>query len=602
MKYLFLGVIALSQLPLTAQISNTSLTGRYYVRQLNARGAKSAQGIVTFDGAGKFAFQGTRLPGIPAPIETVTVSGDYNLTSSGLLSMKSLINNDILHGGFVNNLVFASGLVPTHGLLVAIPVSQASSNATLTGNYRFVSLDFLDGTFTKARNASFTATANGQGSLGNLTVSGQAANLNTLQTTQAINGATYNLGATGSGTLTLPPSGSADSLLLNGNKTLYVSADGNFILGGSADTYDMILGVRALPGAPSASTFQGLYYFGGVELATTTNNTTGALVDGSGVSFFGSLKAAGTGSSLSHYLQLDNFLGLVNYTGSSSNSTLSADGVLEKSVYRYIFGLNGQVFLGVGTNNNYEIDLGVRVPPFSGTGVFLNPAGIVNGASFAPNTNPIAPGEFISLFGTNLASQTIVAGALPFPETLSGVQVTINGTPAPIYFVSPGQISAVVPYSLNLANRAKVQVINNGVSSNIVEMEPTVTSPGIFSLPPGGSGTGAILRQDFSVVSSSNPAKKGETIQIFLTGLGTVKPAIPAGAAAPSNPLSKVENDVFVFIGGKLAPVLYSGLAPGLAGLYQINATIPVTVASGNLDVQIVTEDADHLQVTVPVQ
>ena len=94
----------------------------------------------------------------------------------------------------------------------------------------------------------------------------------------------------------------------------------------------------------------------------------------------------------------------------------------------------------------YEIYFGVQAPARSGTGVFLDPLGVTSAASFAPAGNPIAPGEFIALFGSGLA-KSLQTASVPYPKTLNGVTVTINGTAAPLYFVSTGQINCIVPYS-----------------------------------------------------------------------------------------------------------------------------------------------------------
>ena len=86
-----------------------------------------------------------------------------------------------------------------------------------------------------------------------------------------------------------------------------------------------------------------------------------------------------------------------------------------------------------------------RRPSFSGSGVYLSPVGVVNAASSAPFTAQVAPGEFLTLYGSGLAPTTASA-SLPFPKLFNGVQVLINSLAAPIYYVSPTQISVVVPY------------------------------------------------------------------------------------------------------------------------------------------------------------
>jgi uncharacterized protein (TIGR03437 family) len=104
------------------------------------------------------------------------------------------------------------------------------------------------------------------------------------------------------------------------------------------------------------------------------------------------------------------------------------------------------------------------------------------------------------------------------------------------------------------------------------------------------------------VVSASHPARRGDTVLIFMTGLGAVSPAVPDGAAAPLNPLSTVAAPVNVYIGGVPAPVSFRGLAPGFASLYQLNATVPASAPGGaNVPLAVETPDGFHDQVDIAV-
>ena len=234
------------------------------------------------------------------------------------------------------------------------------------------------------------------------------------------------------------------------------------------------------------------------------------------------------------------------------------------------------------------------MPALAGSGVFLNPQGVVNGASFAPAGDSIAPGEFITLFGSNLASSNRTAP--PYPPALGGVSVLINGRQAPIYLISSGQINALVPYA-TVESPATITVNNNGTSSNTVNVPLTRTAPGVFSLDSTGIGPGAILHANFSPVNAAKPAKIGETVLVFLTGLGAVNPPVADGTAGGA---SKAAAPVNVLIGGVTATVGYAGLAPGFPGLYQLNVTVPadlVVTATGPFPLAIQTPDSFNDQV-----
>jgi adhesin/invasin len=107
--------------------------------------------------------------------------------------------------------------------------------------------------------------------------------------------------------------------------------------------------------------------------------------------------------------------------------------------------------------------------------------------------------------------------------------------------------------------------------------------PGIFTVNEQGSGQGAIMKSDnVTLAQPGTPAAIGETVVIYCTGLGLVTPPVADGAAAPSSPPSITVNPVTVMIGGAAANVVYHGLTPGYAGLYQVNAVVPTGIATGD--------------------
>jgi uncharacterized protein (TIGR03437 family) len=227
----------------------------------------------------------------------------------------------------------------------------------------------------------------------------------------------------------------------------------------------------------------------------------------------------------------------------------------------------------------------------STTGVFLNPTGIVNAGSSVPFTAGIAPGELLTIYGANLAPGNQVESGIPFPTTLNKVQVMINSIPAPIYYVTPTQLSAIVPYGLT-GGIAKVQVFNNNVPSNTVTSLISTTAPGVLTQSQNGLGYGDAVHQDGTLVNAKNPAQIGETVSVFVTGLGAVNPAIADGDAGPSNPLANATATIAAYIGGVQATVSYAGLAPQLAGLYQINLTVPAGLTTGDNNLDIAGPDS----------
>jgi uncharacterized protein (TIGR03437 family) len=242
----------------------------------------------------------------------------------------------------------------------------------------------------------------------------------------------------------------------------------------------------------------------------------------------------------------------------------------------------------------------VQAPAQAGTGVFLNPLGVVNAASSAPAGNPISPGEFVTLYGSGLAKSDQTATP-PYPASLNGVSVLINNKPAPVRFVSSGQLNVLVPFATT--GPTATIVVNNGVNSNTVTVPVATTSPGIFTIDQSGSGGGAILHADYSPVNAAKPAAGGETVLVFLTGLGTVTPSLTDGTAGNATTLYRADTDVVVYVGGQQATVLFKGQAPGFPGLYQLNVTLPQGLKGpGNLPLAIQTQNAYHDQVDIPIQ
>jgi uncharacterized protein (TIGR03437 family) len=256
------------------------------------------------------------------------------------------------------------------------------------------------------------------------------------------------------------------------------------------------------------------------------------------------------------------------------------------------------VRIGSGIGPFLGINVALAAPTLTpSSSVYLSPTGVLNAASFAPFTSGIAPGEFVTLFGSNLAPALQVASSPPYPASLNGVQVTFSGLPAPIYYVSPTQISVIVPNAITNST-AQVQVINNGTPSNTVTTLVNKTAPGLFTQDGSGLGYGAVTHADGTLVTPSSPAKIGEALIAYLTGLGAVNPLVPDGAAGGA---SQTTSTISVDISGVTATVAYAGLAPGSPGEYQINFTVPSGLTAGDNAVDIQGPDSYASQALISV-
>ena len=234
----------------------------------------------------------------------------------------------------------------------------------------------------------------------------------------------------------------------------------------------------------------------------------------------------------------------------------------------------------------------------------ISPGGIVNGASFALAPFPVAPGSIAAIFGTNLSEGTTGASTLPLPTVLGGVCVTFDGFVAPLFSTSPRQLNVQVPWEVAGRTTASVMVSADGVASPSLTVSLGSNSPGIFTFSSDGRGPGAILHaSDFSPVGVSNPARIGEIISIYTTGLGPTTPSVGTGIPAPpEGPLHVSRTTPTVTVGSVTAPVVFSGLAPGFAGLYQVNVRIPSNAPVGtNVPLVIRMGTGSSNEVTVAV-
>ena len=226
----------------------------------------------------------------------------------------------------------------------------------------------------------------------------------------------------------------------------------------------------------------------------------------------------------------------------------------------------------------------------------------VNSATFL---TPVAPGSIASIFGSNLAiGQTAATLPAPLPTTLAQSSFTVGGVAAPLYFVSSSQANLQIPWEVTGQTQTSIVTTVDGVVSNTQIAPLAPFAPGLFSMNGTGAGQGAILiAPTAQLAAPGSPVSRGGYVSIFCTGLGAVTNQPATGAAAPLSPLSYTLTTPTVTIGGVVAVVSYSGLAPDFAGLYQVNAIVPLGVAPGNtVPVVISLGNVASNTVTIAVQ
>ena len=269
---------------------------------------------------------------------------------------------------------------------------------------------------------------------------------------------------------------------------------------------------------------------------------------------------------------------------------------------------------------NGESGIAVATPEETGPGPVdgrpvLPVNAMLNAASLAASET-LSAGAAVSLFGTSFAPGLKVAEGPILPKEIDGVSVTFNGVAAPLYFVAQGQINLQIPYEVAGTNAAVVVRNAAGVSETRT-LALGFVSPAIYTVTQSGGGQGAVVFANTGTLAdAARPARAGDTLTIYASGMGAVAPGIASGvnscggecAADGSNlTLRRVATTPSVLIGGTRIPaanVLFAGLAPQFVGLYQVNFTLPAGTAKGNAVAVVLEQGAarSRTDVTMAIQ
>jgi uncharacterized protein (TIGR03437 family) len=219
----------------------------------------------------------------------------------------------------------------------------------------------------------------------------------------------------------------------------------------------------------------------------------------------------------------------------------------------------------------------------TGVAASIHSGGVVNAASFAAGL-PLAAGSIATAYGGFLLAAPSSAAGAPLPTSLSGLSLQFNGgVIAPLFYADAEQVNFQVPWELAGQTAASLAPVLNAQVGSGLTVTLAEFGPAIFTVSAQGAGQGAIVDNATSrLLDSSNPATAGSTVvQIYCTGLGRVAGQPATGDAAPSGASSETATTPTVTIGGAQATVLFSGLAPGFVGGYQINALVPAGASRG---------------------
>jgi uncharacterized protein (TIGR03437 family) len=247
----------------------------------------------------------------------------------------------------------------------------------------------------------------------------------------------------------------------------------------------------------------------------------------------------------------------------------------------------------------------VCAAPLSGAVPVINANGVVEGATF---TQQVAAGGIASIFGSNFAASAVAATVVPLPTVLNGVTVTLNGSPCPLFYVSPTQINVQVRWEVASLSSAALVVTTAAGSSTPYTVPLSPVAPGIFAV--GVPSQGAVLISNTSTYAAasgsipganSQPAAAGQYVSIYCSGLGAVANQPADGAASPTSKLATITAQIEVGIDDHFAIPSFAGMAPGFVGLYQVDVLVPSGLPGPSATVTLVVNGVTASTMTIAV-
>ena len=218
--------------------------------------------------------------------------------------------------------------------------------------------------------------------------------------------------------------------------------------------------------------------------------------------------------------------------------------------------------------------------PQKSTAPSYSATSIVNSATNLPG--PLAPNMIATIYGKDLSYVTRAIGpddvrnnVLPTALIGTGVRVLVGGLASVIYFASPNQINFLVPSNLK-AGTWTVQVARDGLSGPELDVTLVDSAPGFFQLD---AVTAIATFPDGSVVTKDNQAQGGQVIVLYAGGMGQTNPKTDYGTVPMFPAMITHLSDLEVTLDGvplDRSLIFYAGITPGIAGLYQVNLTLPV--------------------------
>lgn len=230
---------------------------------------------------------------------------------------------------------------------------------------------------------------------------------------------------------------------------------------------------------------------------------------------------------------------------------------------------------------------------------YIAPTGVANAAGTTPQTG-VAPGGIVSIFGVNLATDTLVAPDGMLPQTLGGLTVRVGDRLLPLYFVSPGQINAQLPDDLATGNQT-LTVSPTGLAEVRAPFTVVRNAPGLFPVAANGVALAMAMHEDGSAVTADAPARAGELLTVYGTGFGPTERPRPEGFPIPQATSYSILDAVTVQVGETTIPAEKAFAAVGRCGIDAVQFRLTGSF-TGTPTLRVTVNGVDSNTLLLPVQ
>jgi uncharacterized protein (TIGR03437 family) len=231
----------------------------------------------------------------------------------------------------------------------------------------------------------------------------------------------------------------------------------------------------------------------------------------------------------------------------------------------------------------------------------IAPSGIVNAAGLTPEAI-LSPGSIVSVYGVSLAPDAELAPGVPLPQTMGNVTAKVGSHLLPLFYVSPGQVNLQIPSNLGEGDQT-LTLSWLGKPDTSAGFTVSRNAPGLFSQWVSGKAFAAATHADGSEVTTASPARKGEVITLYATGLGPTNHPILDGFGVPANSNAAYMDPVSVLAGGQVVEPESATPATGTVGLGIVRIRVGVGFTSGaNTELKLQVNGHESNTVLVPVK